>query len=161
MRLFKRTVQRQDTLDAAIGEWHSRKSDEYDVLSRSAREAVRRDAFNFGDQHVSRLSELFTPTRRLALTGVIPAIALAAVLGFVAKPWDRASVGYDTPSQPIHASKMNGEVVFMLANGDHAHSVYRSTQPDQFGKSPAFQTMRGSFSDSLRSGPDLVFYRVD
>ena len=161
MGLFRGTVKRQDALDAAIGEWRTRKSDEHDLLSSSAREAVRRAAIDSVSTRTASFSELFTPVRRLALTGVLPAIVLAAALGFVAKPWHSVSTGYDSPSQPIHATKLNGEVVFVLASGDQSHSVYRSTQPDQFSTAPAFQTIRGSFSDSLRSGPNLVFYRID
>ena len=161
MGLFKRNADRHDALDAAVTEWRSRKPSEHGRLSGAARDAVLRSATASDTSPKPRLVELFTPARRLALTGALPAIALAAALGILGQPRESARVTSDDATRPMHASKMNGEVVFVIANGQRAHNVYRSTDPDQFNNDPAFVTRGGLFSDSLHTGPDLVFYRID
>jgi len=161
MRLFKRKADRHDALDAAVSEWRSRKSSEGGRLSGAARDAILRSATTPDASPKPRLVELFTPARRLALTGGLPAIALAVALGIVAQPWNSTRTTLDRTTRPMHASKMNGEVVFVIANGQRAHNVYRSTDPGRFNSDPAFVTRGGLFSDSLHTGPDLVFYRID
>ena len=152
-------------LDRALEAWRARNSSENgdnptETLSGDARSRILRGIRDDVRSRRTPFADLFLPARRLALAGVVPALALAAALGLLVQPAMQGS-GLEAGQGRLEATKIGGEVVFVLANGDRSHNVYRSTDPKGFGVEPAFVTEDGSFSDSLSSGPDLVFYRID
>jgi hypothetical protein len=82
-------------------------------------------------------------------------VALAAVLITVG---DR---GGQVASPRLSASKVNGQLVFSLANGKTNHLVYRSTDPHAFDRSTAVKMARNQYTEDATGGPTLVFYRID
>jgi hypothetical protein len=100
------------------------------------------------------LPALFPNGSRLALAAVLPALVLTVGLGalVVLSPDDR-------PVR-IEATKVDGDVVFEIANGSRAHRVTRFSRSGA-GQAAEVVTTRGAFRDRLESGTDLVLYRVE
>ena len=61
----------------------------------------------------------------------------------------------------VRVAKHGDRVVFTIANGDRAHSVYESTDPNRFDSSGRLSTTAGSFVIRADEGADLVFYKID
>ena len=97
---------------------------------------------------------LFVRGWRWAFVGSLPVLAIAAVLIVSGER------SHPTLAQ-LTASKVNGEVVFTLANGRTNHVVYSSTDPRFFGGAEAEPLRRNSFRVDANEGPALVFYRID
>jgi hypothetical protein len=92
---------------------------------------------------------------RWAFVGSLPVLAIAAVL-IVAG--DRSQ---PTTMARLSAEKVDGQVVFTLANGQRDHVVYRSTDPSSFSASDAERLRSNTFAVDANEGPALVFYRID
>jgi hypothetical protein len=92
---------------------------------------------------------------RWAFIGSLPVLAIAAVL---------ITFGDRTPQAQmarLSAEKVDGQVVFTLANGKARHVVCASTDPSSFNGSAAEPLRSNSFSVDANEGPALVFYRID
>jgi hypothetical protein len=74
--------------------------------------------------------------------------------------WQEGPAGTGRGHTTLRAEKQDGDVVFVIANSGHSHEVSRSTAPHG-GSSDRFLATTGVFRDSLDSGPDLVYYRID
>jgi hypothetical protein len=81
-------------------------------------------------------------------------LAIASVL-FVA--------GERTPTSTaqLSASKVDGQVVFTVKNGDQGHVVRSSTDPRSLSASDAEPIRSNTFTVDANGGPALVFYRID
>jgi hypothetical protein len=106
------------------------------------------------------LTPLFLPARRMMLVG-FPVLALTLALGWLVRPAEIAAPVAADRFPPVHATKSGDEVIFLIANGQRPHAVYKSQAPNSFDAPPAFWTQDGSFRDRLDGGPALVFYRID
>jgi hypothetical protein len=84
----------------------------------------------------------------------MPGLLLALVVGYL--PFRGGAEPQPGFSPTLQASKVNGQVVFEIANGDRVHRVYRWQ-----GSWELYGTTRGSFADELRAGGDLVIYRIE
>jgi len=92
---------------------------------------------------------------RWAFMGCLPVIATAVIL---------LAFGDRTPQTHmarLSAEKVDGQVVFTLANGKARHVVYASTDPSSFNRSEAEPLQSNRFSVDANGGPALVFYRID
>jgi hypothetical protein len=93
---------------------------------------------------------------RWAFLGSVPVVALAAVL-MLAGDHGRQL----TMSPKLSAAKVDGQLVFTLANGKTEHTIYRSTDPQTFDRSSAVKMARNRYAEVATGGPTLVFYRID
>lgn len=105
-------------------------------------------------------SSLFLPTRRWMLAGLLPVMAVAALLAVVPALRHDRTVATAAPGR-LTVSKVDGEVVFTLANGTRQHTVCKSTVPNHFDPASAVRMKGGSFTDRTEDGEGLVFYRID
>ncbi len=105
------------------------------------------------------LPALFTPVRRLILTGALP-VLLAALL-LVGIDHEVRTPVTEEGGLRVTVSKRGDELLFTIANGGRPHVVSRSTQPDRFEPSSAVPVADGAYSESLADQADLVFYRID
>jgi hypothetical protein len=104
-------------------------------------------------------SSLFVPTRRLALAGIVPLLVLSLAMGYLLMDPVPSLQGRD-PSVRLEVSKQGGDVVFLIANGERPHRVYRSTRPNVGAEEP-YVTAQRVFRDRLDSRGDVVYYRID
>jgi len=151
----------EDPLASAIEDW--RASDETaEHLSGAARTrvlaTVRASRSERGAPAPLRM--LFPPLWRWTLAGALPLAALTLALGFLVleRPAPLAPMVSTSPS--IQVSKAGDQVVFVIANGQTAHRVYKSNVPNEFPGEPVVTT-DGSFRDRLEGGANLVFYRIE
>ena len=91
---------------------------------------------------------------RWAFVGSLPVLAIAATLIVSGER------SHPTLAQ-LTASKVNGEVVFTLANGRTDHVVYSSSDPSSFRGAEAEPLRSNSFRVDANDGPAVVFYRID
>ena len=155
-----RSIDPLATLDAEIRDWVDAERMAPDarlsaqtrsrILGQARRSPVRR----------ARLTALFAPTGRLALAAGLPALVLSISLGMLLIPGAPRKASSD-PGITIEATKQGDEVVFLIANGNRTHRVYRSSSPTGQSSGSAYATARGSFRDRLDSGGELLFYRID
>jgi hypothetical protein len=147
-------MRKHDILDEALTAW--RETSREETLSESARSGL----FNEIRSSAGSTADAFVPsvTRawRWAFLGSVPVVALAAVL-MLAGDHGRRLVG----GQRLSASKVDGQVVFTLANGKTDHMIYRSTDPQSFDRADAVKMSRNRYTENATGGPALVFYRID
>ena len=91
---------------------------------------------------------------RWAFLGSVPVLAIASVL-IVATDRHPSSVAR------LSAAKVDGQVVFTLANGRKDHVVHRSSDPQGLDNASALKMAGNRFTDEAAGGPNLVFYRID
>jgi hypothetical protein len=142
----------KDILDEALDAWRANADDE--ALSGAARTALF-DSVRASDgaDQAPFLSGL-TRAWRWVFLGSVPVVALSAVL-FIAGD-HRPATG-----SRLAASKIDGQVVFTLANGRAEHLVYRSTDPQTLNRAAAVRMAQNRYSENATGGPTLVFYRID
>lgn len=107
-------------------------------------------------------STLFLPAARWAWGAAVPIFALSLLVGSVLLtqgPYDGG--GLVTPHSRVDVSKAGENVVFVIQNGDRAHTVSKSADPAAGGDGETFTTTTGRFDDRLDSGAEIVFYRID
>jgi hypothetical protein len=147
-------TRKQDILEDALAAWRESSRDE--TLSGTARTALFSEVRSIGEG----TEEVFVPglTRawRWAFLGSVPVVALAAVLMLAGDHSRQLGV-----SPQLSAAKVNGQLVFTLANGKTDHMIYRSTDPQTFSQSAAVKMARNRYSEDATGGPTLVFYRID
>jgi len=103
---------------------------------------------------------LFRTTRMLAWAMALPALLLAAVMTWNLLPVSPSQEAGEAPQ--VSAIKRGNEVIFVIANGQRNHTVYRSeTAAGLAGSQKPFALTDGTFRDRLDNGADLVFYRID
>ena len=145
---------KQDILDDALAAWRGASEDE--TLSGEARTTLFSEVRSMGQGSGGAFVPSLTRAWRWAFLGSVPVVAIATVL-FVTG--DR---GREVASAPhLNASKVNGQLVFTLDNGKAEHLIYRSTDPQSFGRSTAVKMARNRYTEVATGGPTLVFYRVD
>src|SRR5260221_8950305 len=101
-------------LDDALVAWRRSAKDE--TLSRVARTALFDDVRSLGDGSGVTFVPGLTRAWRWAFLGSVPVVAIAAVL---------MVAGDHRPASPprLSASKVDGQVIFTLANGKTDHLV--------------------------------------
>jgi hypothetical protein len=144
-----------------------------DSLLNSAIEALRETSANAGLSDVVRAkivqaswaesadrAETYRPVMRplrwLVLAGVIP-VALLVVAAILPRPADLSRTG----AAFVGAEKLDGAVVFTIADGRGPHRVVRSTDAARFNGAASQRVRDGRFLDQANSGPVVVFYRID
>ena len=158
----KNEASRPDELDRLVRSWRERENEENEVLSASARVRILGAVRGSSPRAGAPLgAALFLPTSRWAWAAVAPAVALTLALTWLVAPSGPIPADPLSATPPVSAAKVDGDVVFVIANGGKPHNVYRSTNPGAFDRAPAAVTRDGSFRDRLHGGPDLVFYRID
>ena len=156
----KRDSADSSELSAALADWEQG-DQATEVLSEVSRSRIVARAVD-GTRPTALMRTVFFPLRRLALAGAMPLLLLTVMVGYLSHQGMGQAPGLEgVVAPPIFASKTDGEVIFTIANGERAHKVYLSTDPDGFGTVPTMVTRDGAFHDSLSEGPDLVFYRID
>ncbi len=147
-------TRKKDLLDDALTAWREASKDE--TLSGSARSALFNDVRSMGDGSNEAFVPGLTRAWRWAFLGSVPVVALTAVLMIAG---DHSQQLETTPQ--LSAAKVNGQLVFTLANGKTDHLIYRSTDPQTFDRSAAVKMNRNRYSEDATGGPTLVFYRID
>jgi len=141
-----------DVLDEAVAVWRSSHEDE--TLSESAKAGLFCEVRTLDEAAGAPFSPSLTRAWRWAFLGSVPVVAIAAVL---------MVAGDHRPATAAHlaAAKVNGQLVFTLANGKTDHVLYRSTDPQMFDRSLPVKMARNRYSENATGGPSLVFYRID
>jgi hypothetical protein len=130
-------------------------------LSPQARARILENAFDqSGRVSLGPIASLFLPARRMMAVGLAPALLLAAALA-LGIPWRGPADSSEGAPLMLHAEKRGEVVVFFIANGGRPHVVERSTFADGRAVADRLNTSGGQFRDSLGSGPDIVYYRID
>jgi hypothetical protein len=148
-------------LDRAIALWRA-SSDDRPSVSDLGRRRILKSISNLQAQ--GRVPEastpLFPPTRSWVLATALPVVAMTVVLGLllVQSEWVRTELPARTTR--IEVLKQGGEVVFVITNGQQAHRISKSSNPEGNAEGEVF-TAQGEFRDRLDAGADLVFYRID
>ncbi len=140
-------------LERAVVEWRSAATAE--TLSDDARQTVLQAAFDRRDP-IPQHRPLFSPLPRRILTGAVPLVLAAVTVMLFPERF-----GDPDSSVRLQATKSRDEVVFTIANGQRAHSVYKSSVPSSFDSSSRVPVRDGSFRDAVDDGSGLVFYRIE
>ena len=141
-----------DILDQAVADWQAQSQDE--SLSGAARTALFDEVRAMGEGREAAFIPALTRAWRWAFLGAVPVLAIASVL-FVATDRHPSTVAR------LSAAKVDGQVVFTLANGRHDHVVHRSSDPQGLDNASAVKMAGNRFTDEATGGPNLVFYRID
>jgi hypothetical protein len=128
-------------------------------LSERVRERVLRGATNGGPAEIP-FASLFLPTRRFAVAAALPLLVLTVAMGYLLMPGGTLEPAGEEPVR-LSVSKQGDEVVFLIADGQRPHRVYRSTSPDVVDRDQVYTTAKEAFRDRLDAGGELVFYRID
>jgi len=126
-------------------------------LSGESRGRILREALHDGEADEA-LPALFTPTRRLLVAGALPVLLAVGLLVGIFPGKHQTTASHPAS---IAVSKQGDQVLFTIRNGDRAHRVVRSSQPDRFDGSEGVAVTDGSYAEGLSDGSDLVFYRID
>jgi len=130
-----------------------------DTLSPEARDGILNAVRNAAPRHDS-LPVLFTPTRRLLLTGALPLLLAGVLLLTLNDGMQPPAVGVGG-APTVRMSKEGDQVLLHIANGGRPHYVSRSTQADRFEPSSAVRVSDGVYAERLSDRAGLVFYRID
>jgi len=157
LQFFSRGPRPTPAVDAALAAWTTgqRRPLTQPRLSGTARTRIAARLAH-GDGPAETGSSLFVPLRRVAVAALAPALALAVALGALTIGRHPATAG---PAR-VQAIKQGDDVVFVIANGQRNHRIYRSDAPAG-GQWEALGTTRQEFRDRLRGESNLVFYRID
>lgn len=147
-------TRKTDILDDALAAWRGASRDE--MLSGPARTALFNEVRSMGQEPGGTFVPSITRAWRWAFLGSVPVVAIATVL-FVTG--DRGRHVVSAPH--LNASKVNGQLVFTLANGKTEHLIYRSVDPQSFDRSAAVKMARNRYAEDATGGPTLVFYKID
>lgn len=143
---------KDDILNDALAAWRATSEDE--TLSGSARNALFDGVCALGEADQARFVPSLTRAWRWAFLGSVPVVALSAVL---------MVAGDHKPAMGsrLSAAKVDGQVVFSLANGRNDHLVFRSSDPQSFDRVVAVRMSQNRYAENATGGPSLVFYRID
>jgi hypothetical protein len=61
----------------------------------------------------------------------------------------------------LMVSKLDGNVVFKIINGERSHAVYQSNRPQALYEQAGHQIPGAEYRDSLTSDSTIVFYKID
>jgi len=143
-------------LDSALQEWRQSRPATAS-LSQPARARILRHR----PTRIERAVPLFFPARRLALATALPLLVLSLMAGYLLMPGGALETATNGNGAVLHAVRQGDEVVFVIANGGGSHLVRKSNDPSMLADSESFVVSDGAFRDSLDSGTNLVFYRID
>ena len=151
---------RSDPLAAALADW-KRAEEAPAVLSPPTRARILRSVKGLDRSSTPRasLAGLFVPAWKLALGAAAPLLLLVLLLGPQLVPVSPPAIS-DGETR-VEASKVSGEVVFMIANGASVHRVYKSNDISMMDSVEVTVVTQGAFRDRLESDANLVFYRID
>ena len=144
---------KNDILDDALAAWRGTSHDE--SLSGESRTALFSEVRSMGQGSGGAFVPSLARAWRWAFLGSVPVVAIATVLLVTG---DR---GGHVAAPQLSAAKVNGQLVFTLANGKTEHLIYRSTDPQSFDRSTAVKMTRNRYAEDATGGPTLVFYRID
>jgi hypothetical protein len=166
MRLKNTTGTRREPgqeLDRAIRGWHETNHSP-ESLSDDARDAIFNEfrRLHASGEQPAPHSTLFIPAARWAWGAAVPIVALSLLVGSVLLTQGRFDGGaLVTPQPRVEVSKSGENVVFVIHNGDRAHTISKSTDRASRGEGETFTTTTGQFDDRLDSGTEIVYYRID
>jgi hypothetical protein len=143
-------------LDSALQEWRQNRPPE-EKLSESARARILRQR----QARIEPTTPLFFPARRLAMAAALPLLLLSVMAVYLLIPGAALETAQNGDGPVLQAVRQGNEVVFIIANGGGSHLVRKSNTPNALADSETFVVSGGAFRDSLDSGSDLVFYRID
>ncbi|HEX4825672.1 MAG TPA: hypothetical protein VFV19_15325 [Candidatus Polarisedimenticolaceae bacterium] len=145
-------TRKHDILDDAVAAWRAESQDE--TLSGAARTALFDEVRAMGQGREAAFIPALTKAWRWAFLGSVPVLAIASAL-FV------ATERHPSPMAHLSAAKVDGQVVFTLANGNSSHVVRRSTDPRGLSNASPTHMAGNRYTDEATGGPNLVFYRID
>jgi len=145
-------TRKQDILDEALAAWRAESKDE--VLLGVDRTALFDDVRSMAQGREAAFVPALARAWRWAFLGSVPVVTIAVALMIVG---DR----HPTTTARLTAAKVDGQVVFTLANGNSEHTVTKSTDPQPFSRRSAVKMAGNRFTDEATGGPNLVFYRID
>jgi hypothetical protein len=145
-------TRKDEILDDAIAAWRAQSEDE--TLSGAARTALFDEVRAMADGREATFIPALTRAWRWAFLGMVPVLAIASVL-IVATDRSTSTVAR------LSAAKVDGQVVFTLANGRNAHFVRRASNPQALDRVSAVKMAGNRYTDEATGGPNLVFYRID
>ena len=150
---MRETERKVDALEEALGAW---RRVERRTEALNAPERVVQVAWSEGNARgFGEFRPTFAPRRWFVGLAAASVMAVAAVT--VLTTHDPSS------DSPVHlaAAKIDGEVVFTIANGNRTHSVKKATHPALLERAEAVRVQNGRYSDAAQDGAAIVFYRVD
>ena len=142
-----------DILDEAIAALRTTGGDE--SLSSAVRSKLFSDIQSLQASPAGRVTG-FAKGWRLALLGAIPVVVLTAII-----VTGGHHAGQSEGSGQLTATKVDGQVVFTLANGKKTHIVSASTDPQRFDPAAGVKMTKNRYQVDATGGPNLVFYRID
>jgi hypothetical protein len=153
----------ESQLDRAIRACHDAEIPS-ESLSGDARSAIFNEfrRLHASGEQPAPHSTLFLPAARWAWGAAVPIFALSLLVGSVLLtqgPYDGGALV--TQQARVDVSKAGENVVFVIHNGDRAHTVSKLTNPAASGEGESFTTTTGRFDDRLDSGAAIVYYRID
>ena len=143
---------RKDILDDALTAW--RQTATAETLGEPARSALFNDVRELDDRAQAPFVPGITRAWRWAFLGSVPVVALSLVLIVAGDHRPAAEARLST-------AKVDGQVIFTLANGGAEHRVYRSADPRAFDRASGVKMARNRYIENVTGGPTLVFYRID
>ena len=150
-------------LNQAVRAWQGTETSA-DRLSDDARDAIFNEfrRLHASGEQPSPHATLFLPAVRWAWGAAVPIFALSLLVGSVLLTQAPHDGGALVTAQPrVEVSKAGENVVFVIHNGDRAHTISKSTDPAAGGEAETFTTTTGRFDDRLDSGAEIVYYRID
>lgn len=143
-----------DILDDALAAWRGTSQDE--SLSGKARTALFNEVRSMRQGSDGAFVPSLVRAWRWAFLGSVPVVAIAMVLLMTGDRGRHVAV-----APHLSAAKVDGQLVFTLANGKSEHLIYRSSDPQSFDRSTAVKMARNRYAEDATGGPTLVFYRID
>lgn len=153
-----RRKQGKGIVDQALAAWRE-SGESAEHFSPAARDRILQAAFEGRPAPLATRLPFRGAPRRFA--GGLLSLAAAAALLLAVVLVDRGGAPGGSGAVRVLASKTDGEVVFTIANGKRAHTVYKSNDPSEFGSSSRIPVRDGAFRDVVDDGSGLVFYRID
>jgi hypothetical protein len=131
-------------------------------LSSRARTRILEEALH-GDAAPRFWPALFAPAGRLIVAGSLPLVLAGALMFLMNRSVVEVPVDVAPPvgAAAVQVAKVEGRLLFTIANGSREHVVYRSTAPDRFERAKGVQVTNGSYDEALDDSASLVFYRID
>jgi hypothetical protein len=153
-------AQNDGTLERALSDWHAAEVDD-GQLSAPVRARVMDAIKGGGETRVSYQTPLFLPLRRVLLAAAAPALVLALAVGYLMTPGGGAVIESPAQATNLDVIRQGDDIVFVIANGNTTHRVYKSTAINDLGAAEPVEVSNGVYRDRIDPQAGLVFYRID
>jgi hypothetical protein len=149
-----------DVLQQALEDWRAVEVPEAKLPS-TVRERVMDAIRGGGETRVTYQTPLFLPLRRVLLATAVPVLVLALAVGYLLIPGGGAVIEPGAQVTNLDVIRQGDDVIFVIANGDSTHRVYKSNDLSTLGAAEPVEVSNGVFRDRIDPDNGLVFYRID